>query len=405
MESQKQVMNPPSLKLGKNAFFKDRILTAGPTPVPDFVLGKMSSSVYYHRGDEFAAIMSSCREKLKTLFGTSQEVMIFSGTGTLAMEGAVQNFFEPGDEVVSVNGGKFGERWGQQAKIYGCVVKEVFVERGRAVDVAAIETQLTANTKGVLVHSSETSTGVRHPVKLIAKMLKEKAPNALLLVDGVTSCGVFGTPMEAWGIDVLVAGSQKALMLPPGLSFGAASARAWERCEKIKNTRYYNDWRKTKKTAQENTGPFTSPVTLIGGLESVLNYFEQMGYENLYEKSWRLMKATRDAVRAMGLELLVKKDEDASPACTSVLSESLVSTKAFKEMGLTVSGGQDELKGKIIRLGHIGYMDAWDVLCQILALAKAFQAKGKKVDTAAGIEKFWEVVGTQSDLTPEDMKL
>ncbi|MEZ4814541.1 MAG: alanine--glyoxylate aminotransferase family protein [Bdellovibrionota bacterium] len=399
MESKNNQVNPHA-----NAFFKHRILTAGPTPVPDFVLSAMSSSVHYHRGSEFAKIMEETRAMLKTLFGTTEEVMIFSGTGTLAMEGAVQNFFSPGEEVISVNSGKFGDRWSQQAKIYGLTVKEIFVERGRAVDVAAVESQLTPQTKGVFVHSSETSTGVRHPIKQIAKMLKEKAPEALLLVDGVTSVGVFATPMDAWGIDVLVAGSQKALMLPPGLSLGAASKKAWAKCETVKNVRYYNDWRKTKKTALENTGPFTSPVTLVGGLHAVLKDFEKTGYETLYEKAWRLQKATREAVKAMGLELLAKRDEDASPACTSVMSEGLIDTKGFKKIGLTVSGGQDELKGKIIRLGHIGYMDAWDVLCQIVALAKVFEQKGKKVDLAKGLESFWKVIEDPNNQTPEDMR-
>lgn len=400
MEFKSNQINPHA-----NAFFKPRILTAGPTPVPDFVLSAMSSSVFYHRGPEFAAIMEETRAMLKTLFGTQEEVMIFSGTGTLAMEGAVQNFFSPGEEVICVNSGKFGERWGQQAKIYGLTVKEIFVERGRSVDVAAIESQLTPKTQGVFIHSSETSTGVRHPVKEVAKMLKEKYPEALLLVDGVTSVGVFATPMDAWGIDVLVAGSQKALMLPPGLSLGAASKKAWAKCETIKNVRYYNDWRKTKKTAAENTGPFTSPVTLIGGLHAVLKSFEKTGYENLYEKAWRLMKATREAVKAMGLELLAKRDEDASPACTSVLTENVVDNKTFKKLGLTVSGGQDELKGKIVRLGHIGYIDGWDVLSQLLALAKAAEAKGKKVDLSKGLDAFWKVVEDPSDQTPVDMKV
>lgn len=400
MESQGKQLNPFS-----NAFFKPRILTAGPTPVPDFVLSAMSSSVFYHRGPEFGAIMEETRAMLKKLFGTQEEVLIFSGTGTLAMEGAIQNFFNPGEEVISVNAGKFGERWGQQSKVYGLTVKEIFVERGRAVDPAAIASQISANTKGVLIHASETSTGVRHDLKAVSKIIKEKAPDCLLCVDGVTSVGVFATPMDAWGIDVLVAGSQKALMLPPGLSLGAASKKAWAKCETVKNVRYYNDWRKTKKTALENTGPFTSPVTLVGGLHAVLKNFEKMTYESLYEKSWRLLKATREAVRAMGLELLAKKDEDASPACTSVLTDAAVDAKVFKKLGLTVSGGQDELKGKIVRLGHVGYMDGWDVLSQLLALAKAAEAKGTKVDVTKGIEAFWKVVENPADQTPADMKV
>jgi aspartate aminotransferase-like enzyme len=393
-----------NIKSLENVFYKSRILTAGTTPVPDFVLSAMSSSVHYHRGPDFAQVMSECRVMLQKLFQTKEEVMIFSGTGTLAMEGAVQNFFDVGDEVVAVNSGKFGHRWSQQSKIYGLKVKEVLVERGRAVDLDVLEKELTANTRGVLIHSSETSTGVRHPVKEISQLLKQKAPNALLLVDGVTSVGVFATPMDEWGIDVLVAGSQKGLMLPPGLSLGAASARAWKRCEEVKNVRYYNDWRKTKKTALENTGPFTSPVTLVGGLHAVLKYFEKIGYENLYEKSWRLMKASRAALSSMGVRLFVENENEASAACTSIYSEGLIDTKSLKKLGMSISGGQDELKGKILRVGHIGYMDGWDILCQILGIAKAFKMNSKDLDLQAGIDAFWKVVEDPQDQTPLNMR-
>ena len=183
----------------QTCFHKHRILTTGPTPVPEFVLAAMAGSVHYHRGPAFAAIMEECRKLLPPLFGTKQETLIFSGTGTLAMEGAIANFFNPGDSVISVNSGKFGARWSSQAKIYGCQVHEIFVERGQAVEVKEIEKLLAAHpeVRGILVHASETSTGARHDVKSIAKLAKTQK-DCLTLVDGVTSVGVFSIPMDEW---------------------------------------------------------------------------------------------------------------------------------------------------------------------------------------------------------------
>jgi len=378
---------------GQSTFFKHRIMTAGPTPVPDFVLSAMSNSVYYHRSPAFSEVMKDCRELLPPVFGTKEEVLIFGGTGTLAMEGAIANFFNPGDEVICVNAGKFGERWGQQAKVYGCKVHEIKVARGEAVIVADVEKLLLANpnTRGVLIHASETSTGVRHDVKSVAALC-HKQKDCLCLVDAVTSLGVFSVPMDEWGVDVMVGGSQKGFMLPPGLSFGAASPRAWARTQSITNVRYYMDWRKERKAIAELTGAFTSAVTLIGGLREVLKHFNKVGLENIYKRSLRLSGATRAAGRAMGFEPLVKNDNDASPACTSLLAEGSYTGKLRDRFGLTVSGGQDELKGKIIRIGHIGYIDGWDVLSQLIALGRVGGELGKKVDINAGMDAFWKAL-------------
>ncbi len=373
--------------------------------MPEFVLSAMSNSVFYHRSPAFSEVMKDCRELLPKVFGTKQDALIFGGTGTLAMEGAIANFFNPGDEVVSVNAGKFGERWGQQAKVYGCKVHEIKVARGQAVAVSEVEKVLQANpnARGVLIHASETSTGVRHDVKAIAALCK-KQKDCLCLVDSVTALGVFSIPMDEWGVDVMVGGSQKGFMLPPGLSFGAASERAWARTQTITNVRYYMDWRKEKKAGAELSGAFTSAVTLIGGLREVLKYFDKTGLENIYKRSWKLSAATRAAGRAMGFEPLVKDDGEASPACTALVAEGSFTGKIRDRYGLTVSGGQDELKGKIVRIGHIGYMDGWDVLSQIIALGRVGAELGKKVDMNAGMDAFWKIADSADDFTPTEYR-
>jgi aspartate aminotransferase-like enzyme len=388
----------------KNAFFIPRIMSAGPTPVPNFALSAMAASVHYHRGPVFAEIMSTCRKLLPPVFGTAEEVLIFAGTGTLAMEGAISNFFNPGEEVLAINAGKFGARWAAQAKIYGLNVKEINVQRGHAVSVDEVKKNVGPNTRGILIHASETSTSVRHNVKAIAQIANEQS-NCLCMVDAVTALGVFSTPMDKWGIDVMVGGSQKGFMLPPGLSFGAASKRAWAKTQEVKNTRYYMDWRKERKAAEENSGAFTSPVTLIGGLKSILEYMDEVGLENIYRKNWRLCFATRAAIRAMGLKLFVENDNEASAACTALDTEGVLSGKTYQnKYRMTLSGGQDELKGKIMRIGHIGYMDAWDVCNQLLATARIFEAAGKTINYDKVIKSFMDIAESEADFTPQDLK-
>lgn len=390
----------------QDVFFKPRLMATGPTPVPDFVQGAMTSSVYYHRGPAFAEVMAECRKLLPKIFGTKNEVLIFGGTGTLAMEGAICNFFNPGDEVIAIDAGKFGKRWSDQAKIYGCKVHDIVVPRGQAVDVAAVEKALQdrPQCRGVLVHASETSTGVRHDIKKIAALAK-KQKDCLTLVDGVTAIGVFAIPMDEWSLDVVVAGSQKGMMLPPGISFGAASDRAWERTKEIKNIRYYMDWRKEKKAAEENAGAFTSAVTLIGGLREVLRYFDKTGPDNIYKRNWKMAFSTREAARAMGFELFVKNDKDVSPVCTPIIAEGPFVKHMRDRFSLTMSGGQDELKGKIVRIGHMGYIDGWDVLSQLMGIGQVGRELGRTLNIEAGFETFWKLANSPEDMTPVEMRV
>jgi aspartate aminotransferase-like enzyme len=388
-----------------NPFFKNRIMTTGPTPVPEFVLSAMSNSVHYHRGPAFAAIMKEVRELLPAIFGTKHEVFVFNGTGTLAMEGAVSNFVNPGDEVITINAGKFGERWGQQAKMYGCNVHEIKVQHGHAVDVKEIKSLLDKhpNTRAIFVQASETSTGVRMNVKAIAELARAQK-DCLSIVDGVTAIGVWGFPMDKWGVDVLVSGSQKGFMMPPGLSFGTASERAWARAESVKNVRYYMDWRKERKAAAENTGAFTSAVTLVGGLLEVLRYMHKTGPENIYKRGWKTCAATRAAAKAMGFELLVTNEADVSSACTAILAEGSYTGKIRDRFGMTIAGGQDALKGKIVRVGHLGYIDAWDTLSQLQAIALVGRELGKTVNLEAGVTAYFDIINSDKDYTPADLK-
>lgn len=384
-----------------NAFFKDRLMTSGPTPVPDFINSAMSKSVCYHRSPVFAEILGDCRKLLPPMFGTKQEALIFTGSGTLAMEGAIANFLNPGDEVICVNGGKFGQRWGEQAKIYGMKVHEVFVKRGEAVDPEEVRKVAKANpqVRAILVHSSETSTGARHNVKAVAQIAHE-LNDCLCMVDAITSLGVFDVPMDDWGVDVMVGGSQKGLMLPPGISFGVSSERAWARTQTVKNVRYYLDWRKEMKAIKENSGAFTSPVTLVGGLRESLQYFHRFGLKNVYSRNWRMTFATREAMKAMGFSLFVKKDSDCTAACTSIDAEGPYAKMLKEHYSLTISGGQDELKGKIVRIGHMGFIDGWDVLSSIMGVARCAEKMGKKIDIRAGVDTFWKVMDDERDYTP-----
>jgi len=374
-------------------FFKKRLMTAGPTPVPDFVHSAMSSAVYYHRAKDFGEVVQRCRQKLPQVFGTQEEVLILSGSGTLAMEGSICNFINRGDQVIAIDSGKFGSRWAEQARIYGAEVIELFVERGQAVDVLKLEELLKKHpkTKAVLSHASETSTGVKHDVQAITKLCHQ-LEDCLSLVDGVTAVGVFSVPMDEWGIDVLIAGSQKGFMLPPGLSFASASKRAQERMEAVQNTRYYMDWRKEYKALKKNTGAFTSPVSLIAGLDVALDYYLNIGLENVYRKNNIMKKATRAGALGMGFSLLVEKEQQASEACTAIICDGSLVNKIRESYGLTISGGQDELKGKILRIGHMGYIDAWDVYSSLTVLGHESARKNEAIKVSQGLEAFWKVV-------------
>ena len=373
---------------------KQYLLSPGPTPIPNEVELAMSETMIHHRTPQFNKVFEEARRGLKKLFGTKNDVIMFASSGTGAMEAAVANLFSPGDKVLVINGGKFGERWLNIANAYGLNPIDLKVEWGRAVKVAEVEKQLEAqpDIQGVLIQASETSTTVLHPVKEIASLIKG---GPLFLVDGVTAVGVVPVPVDEWGIDVLVTGSQKALMLPPGLGFIALSDRAWDRTKKAKLPRFYFDLNLERKNQQKGSGAFTPAVSLIFGLRASLNMMEREGFDKVYARHARLCRATRAAATALGLKLLAP--DSPSPAATGLyLPEGIDADRVLEylrdHMNVTLAEGQDQLKGKVIRIAHVGYMGAFDVVTAIAALEMALRKFGAEIPFGRGVAAAEEVL-------------
>jgi len=373
---------------------KQYLLSPGPTPIPNEVALAMAETMIHHRTPQFNKVFDEAREGLKKLFGTKNDVLMLASSGTGAMEASVANLFSPGDKVLVINGGKFGERWLNISNAFGLNPIEIKVEWGQAVRVADVEKQLRANPdiQGVMIQASETSTTVLHPIKEIAK-LTQNGP--LFLVDGVTAVGVVSLPLDEWGIDVLVTGSQKALMLPPGLGFIALSDRAWEKTKKAKLPRFYFDLNLERKNQQKGSGAFTPAVSLIFGVRASLQMMQREGLQNVYARHDRLCRATRAAAKAMGLKLLAP--DSPSPAATGIFLPGGIDADALLEylrdkMNITLAEGQDQLKGKAIRIAHIGYMGAFDVITAVAALEMALRKFGAEIPFGKGVAAAQEVL-------------
>jgi aspartate aminotransferase-like enzyme len=313
---------------------------------------------------------------------------MLAASGTGAMEAAVANCFAPGDAVLVVNGGKFGERWLKLCNTFSVQPVELTVEWGTAVRVEAVRAALEQNPKirGVLMQASETSTTVVHPVEKIAALTRER--ETLLVVDGITAVGVYDVPMDKWGIDVLITGSQKALMLPPGLAMIALSERAWQRAAEVCQPRYYFDLTRERASQSKNTTAYTPAISLIIGLHEALAMIREEDLENVFARHAHLARATRAAAEALGCRLLAP--DDPSPAATGVflpsgIDGSKVTGYLRDRMGVTFAGGQDQLKGKIVRIAHLGYMDAFDTISAIAAFEMALRQFGHPVDLGRGV--------------------
>lgn len=373
---------------------KKYLLAPGPTPIPDAVEKAMAATIIHHRTPEFSKIFNEAREGLKALFGTKNDVLILASSGTGAMEAAVSNLFSPGEKVLVINGGKFGERWINIAKAFGLEAVDLKVEWGKAVKVEAVEQQLKAHPdiQGVLVQASETSTTALHPVRELARVTRG---GPLLIADGITAVGVFPTPMDEWGIDVLLTGSQKALMLPPGLGFIALNDRAWQRVERARLPRFYFDLRLERKSQQKGTTAFTPAVSLIFGLKASLKIMQEEGLDRVYARHERMARATRAAATALGLPLLAP--EHPSPAATGIFMPQGVDADKLLDffrdrMAITFAEGQDQLKGKIIRIAHVGHMGAFDVLVAISALEMGLGKFGVPIKFGRGVAAAQEVL-------------
>lgn len=349
------------------------LMIPGPTPVPESVLLALAKHPIGHRSSEFGTIMAEVTAGLKWLHQTENDVLILTASGTGAMEAGIINFLSPGDRVLVGTNGKFGDRWAQLAEGFGLTVERVTAEWGKALNPEDFRTRLEADTakeiKAVIVTHSETSTGVLNDLETINRYVK--AHGALIIVDAVTSLGATNVPIDEWGLDVVASGSQKGFMLPPGLGFVAVSPKAWEAYATAKIPRFYLDLGKYRKDAAKNTTPFTPPVNMFFALQVALKMMQAEGLENIFARHHRQMNATRAAMKALGLPLFAA-DGTSSPAITAVAPVGVESEKIRsvmkKKFDIALAGGQDDLKGKIFRVGHLGFVCDRDILTALGAL-------------------------------------
>jgi aspartate aminotransferase-like enzyme len=367
---------------------KEYLLTPGPTPLPPQVSLAMAKPIIHHRTPQFQEILKEASLGLKWAFQTANDVFIISSSGTGAMEAAVINLLSGGDTALVVQGGKFGERWTEIAKAYGISLEIINVEWGRAVSPAEINKRLKSNPqiKAVFATLCETSTGVDNDIQAIAAVVKESS--AVLVVDAISGLGAVDLKTDAWGVDVVVAGSQKGLMLPPGLGFITLSHKAWKLVEASKSSRYYLDLRKAKKALDKNDTPFTSSITLIVALNEALKIMQQDGLENIFKRHKIMADATRAAMQALGLELFAPLA--ASGGVTAVkVPAGIDGEKLVKTMrdtyGVTIAGGQDELKGKVFRIAHMGFIAESDIIMGLSCLEKVLTQMGYKFTLGVGV--------------------
>ncbi|MDD3725607.1 MAG: alanine--glyoxylate aminotransferase family protein [Candidatus Ratteibacteria bacterium] len=367
---------------------KKRLFTPGPTSVPEEVLLEMASPVMHHRTDEFIKIAGEVFEDLKYVFQTKNDVFIIASSGTGAMEASVVNFLSEGDRVIVISGGKFGERFKDIALAYKLDVIPVELEWGKKMSTDRIKDLLEKNSsvKAVFGTLCETSTGTHFDIKCLGEIVSHYE-NTLFVVDTISSLGAIPCLTDEWKIDVVVTGSQKAFMLPPGLSFISVSEKAWKKAETSNLPKYYFNLKKYKKTLAKNDFPFTIPVSLVVGLRKSLNIIKTTGIEKIWEEHHLRGEATRQAMVAAGLKLLSESPSDAVTAV--VLPEGIDGEKLVKVLrtkyGMSIAGGQDHLKGKIIRISHLGWQDEFDVLTAITGVGVGLKEMGCEIDIEKGL--------------------
>jgi len=369
---------------------KQYLLSPGPTIVPEQVLLRMAAPMIHHRTPQFSKIFAETRVMLQQVYQTTSDTLILSSSGSGAMEAAVMNVCAPDETMIYVNGGKFGERWGKIAAKHGIHAVEIKVSWGDAVTIDAVQSALSQNpeAKAVFVQASETSTTTEHPIKEIAALTKNL--NCLTVVDAITALGVIDMPMDDWGLDIVISGSQKALMLPPGLATMGVSEKAWAMIESTQgcNTFYFDllTERKNQKAGKDTTA-WTPAASLIIGLNEVLKMILAEGLDNLYARHAILAKGARAGFQALGMKLVSKVP--ATSATGAFIPESIDGaafvTYLRDEMGVTFAGGQDDLKGKIIRVAHLGYYDVFDVCTTMSAVEIALNRFGYPVQMGVGV--------------------
>ncbi len=373
---------------------KKFLFTPGPVQVAPKVMLSMAQPMTHHRLPEFSQLIKEVREGLKYLFQTQEPVYFFASSGTGAMEAAIVNCFSPGDKVIPVVGGKFGKRWYELSQTFGLEPIPLEVEWGKALKVEDLKNLLDQHpdVKGVLVQACETSTGVKHPVKEIAELLRSR--ETILVVDAITALGVYELPMDEWGLDVVLTGSQKALSLPPGLSFIAFSKKAQEFAKNSKLPKYYFSLEREKKAYQKDTTAFTPAITLLIGLKEMLDRIREIGLERLFEHYRVLSNACRKAVKALGLEIF---SEVPSESLTVIKAPESLKTGELlnylkNKLGIIFAGGQEHLKGKIIRITHMGDQTPFELILAISCLEVGLNMFGYPVEFGKGVKEAEEVI-------------
>ena len=379
---------------------KTFLMIPGPTPVPETVLLDMAKHPIGHRSTEFSAILKEVYSDLKEVFQTQNDVFVLTSSGTGAMDAALSNLINEGDKVLSLVIGNFGERWAKIAKSYGAEVDKIEVEYGQAINPADLKAKLDADVnkeiKFVTLTHNETATGVTNDVKTLVAMIKEHG--ALSVVDGVTSIAALPCPMDEWGIDVLVSGSQKGFMIPPGLAFIAVSDKAYGVYEQCKHPSFYFNWGAYRKSVRDYSTPYTPAVNLFVALNSALKIMKSEGLDKIHARHKKLAYALRAAIKAIGLELFVKDESIASNAITAVLPPSGVSVPDIRSMmkkdyDIVVANGQNALKDKIFRLGTLGFVSERDLLTAVASLEATLYKLGYKFELGSGVRAAIEQLG------------
>src|SRR5713226_2739236 len=381
---------------------KNRLFTPGPTPILPAAQTAMASFTAHHRTADFRALFTRVLADMKDFIGTSNDVLVLTSSGTGVMEGSVSNLTSPGDKVLVLTAGKFGERWRDLAKAYGCTVEVISAPYGETFSLDETRRKLTPEIRAVYVQATESSTGARHDVKGIAKLVRAAGDDALLVVDAITGLGTTHFDVDGWGIDVIVGGSQKALMIPPGLAYCAVSERAWKRMETTKSPRYYFDFRKERKAAAKGESAYTPATSLFAALGAALDFVRQMGKgdlasgrEALVNNAELAAEMTRAAAQALGLKLFAPSCPAA--ALTAIQApagiDSGAMVKEFREsFAAVVANGQGEMKGKLFRIAHLGYYDYLDTIGILAALEHVLiSVTGKPVKYGTTVSAAQEV--------------
>jgi aspartate aminotransferase-like enzyme len=372
-------------------YIKRYVMTAGPTPIPPEVSNAMAEPILYHRAPAFVEVYARTLQRLKMVFQTENEVLTFAASGSGAMESAVANLVKPGEPALVASAGKFGERWAELCDDFGAQTIHWESGWGNKIDPAELERKLAENegVEVVFTTLSETSTGVVHDIQALTEVAH--AAGALIVVDAVSGLGAVPIPQDEWGVDVVVSGSQKALMCPPGLAFASANEAALERAASIPGRRHYFDWQATLKGQRKDPpdSPFTPAVTLFVALDVALGMIEEEGLEQVFERHRLLGNATRAATKALELDLYGPEDENSNVVTAIQLPESVDGAKVPKTMrdkyGITIAGGQGKLKGKIARIAHCGYFGPFDMITTLSAFEMTLRELGHDLELGTGV--------------------